>query len=212
MQRCVPVILLAAGLSACVSGGGDDPRIHYAHFETDAPQGNRITVCHAYSCKLQTPYTFKAKDLAEISAIMKKVKRADTPFEERRAVAYSIAHIEVKVGAKLGIKDRPGMQWAAAGRPSQQDCVDEATNTTSYLLVLQANGLIKQHTVERTMSKDKLVKGILTLRPVKYWPHFAAVLQEKATGQKWAVDSWLFANGENPAVVKVEDWYIKDNE
>ena len=23
---------------------------------------------------------------------------------------------------------------------------------------------------------------------------------------------WLFDQGENPAVVKVEDWYIKDNE
>jgi hypothetical protein len=151
-------------------------------------------------------------NIAEITAIMQKVKRDDTSFEERRAIAYAIADMETKVGNKLGIKDRPGMQWAAAGRPSQQDCVDEATNTTSYLLVLQANGLIKQHTVERTMSKDKLVKGMLTLRPVKYWPHFAAVLQEKATGQKWAVDSWLGANGDNPAVVKVEDWYIKDNQ
>jgi nucleotide-binding universal stress UspA family protein len=33
--------------------------------------------------------------------------------------------------------------------------------------VLQANGLITQHTVERTMFKDKLVKGILTLRTGK---------------------------------------------
>jgi hypothetical protein len=29
-------------------------------------------------------------------------------------------------------------------------------------------------------------------------------------GQKWAVDSWIYANGENPAIVKAEDWYISD--
>jgi hypothetical protein len=33
---------------------------------------------------------------------------------------------------------------------------------------------------------------------------------EKATGQRYAVDSWSGPQGENPAVVKVEDWYIKD--
>jgi hypothetical protein len=34
---------------------------------------------------------------------------------------------------------------------------------------------------------------------VKYWPHFTAVLKETKTGQKYAVDSWLFDQGENPA-------------
>ncbi|MBC8013831.1 MAG: hypothetical protein H7X74_07120 [Methyloceanibacter sp.] len=206
------VILLAAGLSGCVSGGGSDWRIHYVSFGATPPQGNRVTICHAYTCKEQTTYTFSQKDIAEISGIMKKVKRADTPHEERRAVAYAIAHMEVKVGNKLGIKDVAGMQFSASGDSSQQDCVDEATNTTSYLLVLQSNGLIKHHTVESTMSKENLARGLATLNPVKYWPHWTAVLQEKATGQKWAVDSWLFDQGENPAVVKVEDWYIKDNE
>jgi hypothetical protein len=58
----VLVILLAAGLSACaqafVYGGGDDVRIHYARFGATPPQGNTVTVCHAYTCKMQTPYTF----------------------------------------------------------------------------------------------------------------------------------------------------------
>ena len=102
------------------------------------------------------------------------------------------------------------MQFTASGDSSQQDCVDEATNTTSYLLVLQSNGLIKHHTVGGTMSKENLARGIATLNPVKYWPHFTAVLIENKSGQKYAVDSWLFDQGENPAVVKVEDWYIKD--
>jgi hypothetical protein len=208
----LPVILLAAGLSGCVSGGGEDWRIHYVSFGATAPQGNRVTVCHAYTCKEQDPYTFSQKDLNEIAALMKRTKRADTPYEERRAVAYAIASMEVKVGRKLGIKDIAGMQFTASGDASQQDCVDEATNTTSYLLVLQSNGLIKHHTVGGTMSKENLARGLATLNPVKYWPHWTAVLTETKTGQKYAVDSWLFPNGENPAVVKVEDWYIKDRQ
>ena len=120
--------------------------------------------------------------------------------------------MEVRVGKKLGIKDVAGMQFSASGDSTQQDCVDEATNTTSYLLVLQANGLIKHHSVEGTMSKENLAKGLVKLNPVQYWPHWTAVLKETKSGQKYAVDSWLFDQGENPAVVKVEDWYIKDSE
>ncbi|MET0347179.1 MAG: hypothetical protein ABW031_01530, partial [Methyloceanibacter sp.] len=179
-------------------------------FGATPPNGNTVTVCHAYTCKVQSTYTFSKKDIAEIKAVMDKNRRADTPFEERRAVAYAISYMEVRVGNKLGIKDVAGMQFTASGDPSQQDCVDEATNTTSYLLVLQANGLLKHHTVSGTMSKENLARGVATLNPVKYWPHWTAVLTETKTGQKYAVDSWLFPNGENLAVVKVEDWYIKD--
>lgn len=211
MLRSVPVIMLAAGLSACVSGGGSDPRIHYAHFSADPPRGNQITVCHAYTCKMQSPYTFRQQDLAEIRAVMARTKKADTPHEERRAVAYAIAHIDVKVGKKLGIKDKAGMQFTASGDPTQLDCVDVATNTTSYLLVLQQNGLLKHHTVAMTRSKENLLKGFAQLDPVKYWPHWSAILKENKTGQQWAVDRWPFDQGENPAVQKVEEWYIPDD-
>jgi hypothetical protein len=82
--------------------------------------------------------------------------------------------------------------------------VDEATNTTSYLNVLVHNGLIKHHTVGIPFSKENLLRG------VSGWTHWTAVLQDTSTGQRWAVDSWIYANGENPAVVEVEKWYIED--
>ena len=159
---------------------------------------------------MQSPYYFRKGDLAELSALMRKVKRADTPSEERRAIAYAIGRTETKVGAKLGINDKPGMQFSSGGNASQQDCVDEATNTTSYLLVLQSNGLIKHHTVETPIAKGNMLKGLVRGRPVEYWPHWTAVLKEKKTGQRYAVDSWPFPMGENPGVQKIEDWYIKD--
>jgi hypothetical protein len=212
LQARVLIVLLAAGLSGCISGGGDDPRLHYSVFGAEPPQGNHVTVCHAYTCRIQTPYTFSQGQIAEIAALMSRTKRADTPYEERRAVAYAIAYIDVHVGEKLGIHDKAGMQFTASGDPTQMDCVDVATNTTSYLLVLQANGLLKHHTVEGTMSKENLAKGIVKLNPVAYWPHWSAILKEKESGQKYAVDRWPFDQGENPAVVKVEDWYIKDAE
>lgn len=208
----VLIVLISGSLAACTqTGGASEVGRHYIEFGAEPPRGNRITVCHAYTCKMQSPYTFSQADLAEIRAVMARTKKADTAAEERRAVAYAIAHIEVKVGAKLGIKDKAGMQFSASGDPTQLDCVDVATNTSSYLLVMQQNGMLKHHTVAMTQSKENLVKGFLTLNPVKYWPHWSAILRENATGQRWAVDRWPFDQGENPAVQKVEEWYIPDD-
>jgi hypothetical protein len=152
---------------------------------------------------MQTPFRFTDADIASLKSVMAKNRKADTPIEERRAVAYAIGWMETRVGNVIGTSaDRPGMDFSASGDPTQQDCVDEATNTTSYLLILQNNGLLKHHTVGTPFSKENLLRGVAG------WPHWTAVLKENASPQRWAVDSWIYANGENPAVVEVEKWYI----
>ena len=35
--------------------------------------------------------------------------------------------------------------------------------------------------------------------------------KDTTTGQKWAVDRWPFDQGENPAIQKIEEWYIPDD-
>jgi hypothetical protein len=151
---------------------------------------------------MQTRFTFSASDLAEIQKLMKKTRKADTPQEERRAVAYAIGWMERRVGDVVGTKDdRPGMDFAASGDPTQQDCVDEATNTTSYLTVLQTHGLLKHHTVGPPFSKENFLRGVAG------WTHWTATLIDTG-GQRWAVDSWIYGNGENPAIVEADKWYM----
>ncbi len=197
--------LLGLALSACTHEREGPVEGHYQDFKVTGPaKNNTVTVCHAYSCKMQTRFRFTDADIADIKSLMKKTKKADTPVEERRAVAYAIGWMETRVGKAIGTdKDEPGMDFAASGKPDQQDCVDESTNTTSYLLVLQNNGLLKYHTVGTPFAKDQLWRGVAG------WTHWTAVLKE-STGQRWAVDSWIYANGENPAIVEVEKWYIDD--
>ena len=119
---------------------------------------------------------------------MRKVKRNDSPEEERRAIAYAIGLMERQVGAAIGIRDIAGMQWTASGDPTQEDCMDESTNTTSYLVVIQSNGLLRYHTVEGPLGEDNMLYGTMIGRPVKYWPHYTATIRETKTGQRWAVE------------------------
>ncbi len=206
MRRLLlPALIVTLFTAACTFEREGPPAYHYTEFKTEAPRNNTVFVCHAYGCLMQTPVTFTPAVLKEISDVMRKTKKADTPAEERRAIAYAIGWIERWVGEKIGTKDdRPGMEFNGPGDPTQLDCVDEATNTTSYLLILERNGLLKHHTVGRPFSRGNILLG------VSNWVHWTAVLWENGNKQKWAVDSWIYENGENPAIVEAEKWYTKD--
>jgi hypothetical protein len=236
----VPVAA-AVLLGACTHEGFGSQALHYATFSVPEPKGATVHVCHAYGCKMRTKFTFTPKDIEDLRALMAATVKGqpDSPEQERRAVAYAIGWMETRVGNVIGTKDdRAGMDFAGSGDPTQQDCVDEATNTTSYMTVLANAGLIRHHTVAFPFAKENYLRGVAG------WTHWTAVLVEKpfagiaATkktapavkittaalpgpdvawtvpptkgGQRWAVDSWIYANGENPAIVKAEDWYIAD--
>jgi hypothetical protein len=201
----LPVVV---AISACTYEREGPPDYHYSEFKSRAPNGNTLFICHAYGCQSQTPVKFRAAQINEIAALMRKTRKADTPHEERRAVAYAVGWLERYVGQQIGTSgDRAGMEFNGSGDPTQQDCVDEATNTTSYMLLLQNNGLLEHHTVGRPFSKGNVLVG-----GISNWPHWTGVLFEKKDGTKWAVDSWIYENGENPAVVEADKWYLTDLE
>jgi hypothetical protein len=132
---------------------------------------------------------------------MARVPRHDTPAEERRALAYAIAWMERRVAPTVGTaSDRTSIDLRGSGDPSQLDCVDEATNTTSYLLVLDRHGLLKHHAVERPLAKDSLTR----------WTHWAAVIREKESGARFAIDSGTGPNGENPTMQAATSFYVPD--
>ena len=186
-------------LGGCVYRQEGPPEAHFEQFSTKPPRADTVTVCHAYGCKAQTPFTFTSSDIAEISALMTRVRRDDSPAEERRAIAYAIAWMERRVApAARTASDRPSMDFLGSGDESQQDF--EATNTTSYLLVLERHGLIQHHSVERPFAKDDL----------SHWTHWAALIRERKSGELFAIDSSSSANGENPTVQSAASFYVPD--
>ena len=201
-----PRVAVLAGalfaLSGCVYKEDGPPEAHFQKFGSTPPKGDTVTVCHAYGCKEQTKFTFTPADIAEISALMARVRRDDSPREERRAMAHAIAWMERRVAPIAGTAtDRPGMDFGGSGVTSQQDCVDEATNTTSYLLVLDRHGLIQHHRIDRPFAKDSINR----------WTHWAALIEEKATGARFAIDSSSGPNGDNPTVQAAASFYVPNS-
>ena len=141
--RCAPSASLSALLAACRgrrlhARGLRHQREALRHLLGARAEGRHRARLPCLRLQERTKFTFNDEDIAELGAIMKKWRsKADTAEDERRGVAYAIGWMETRVGNVIGTKDdRPGMDFSASGDPTQQDCVDEATNTTSYLTVL----------------------------------------------------------------------------
>jgi len=202
LNLSVPVALFFT-LAACSHNPSSTANDHFSLFDVPAPKGSTVYVCHSYGCRQKTRVKFGKAEISKIKTLMAKTEKSDTPSEERRAIAYAISWMERHTGKITGTSsDRAGMDFAGSGDPSQQDCVDEATNTTSYLKVLQNNGLLQHHRVSAPFAKENYLRGIAG------WTHWTAVLKEKGSKERWAVDSWIYKNGENPAVVEAKKWYI----
>ena len=210
LSRYLTGLLIAStplGLVGCTYERYGPVAGHYYEFQAQPPEGNRIFQCHGYGCKFQTKFAFTPADIEALRTLMESTRRSDTAHEERRAVAYAVAWMEKRVGDVTGTSaDRAGDDYAGGGDPTQMDCVDTATNSTSYLLVLQHNQLLRHHTVRIPFSKEDLTRGVAG------WPHWAAVLHETSRGQRWVVDAWMFPSGENPAVIEAEKWYIEEKD
>lgn len=75
------------------------------------------------------------------------------------------------------------------------DCIDEATNSTVYLRLLQDANLMTWHELASRTSR-----GFITS------PHNTATIVEIETQERFAVDSWFEANGEWPHIVPLAEW------
>jgi len=202
----VVALLLAVATSGCAYESTGLIDQHFRTYSARLPDHNRIFVCSAYGCRTQTEFSFTETDLKKIGALMAEPKRGVGAEEERQRTARTIAWIEKRVGDAVGTSaDRPGDDLAGVGDPTQMDCVDVATNITSYLVILERNGLLKYHTVGPVYVKDDIRLG------ASGWTHYAAIIVETKSKQRYAVDGWKLASGKDPEIVEAEKWYVDDS-
>ena len=189
-MRIVLALLLVLSASAA---NADD---WFSRGHGRAPTKDTVYVCHGYTCRIVTPVRFSP---AEISRMAGKLAKGVTDdAAEREQVSKTVQVFETIVGARIGTSaDLPKMQFGR-GADDQMDCIDEATNTTSLLMLLAQNGYLKHHKVEPPSARGFFLDG--------RYPHATAVLKVVATGEKWAIDSWPRANAEPPVVQPLKVW------
>lgn len=184
------IALALAALTACSSLPEKPPQDYFKEKGAKPPAENSFTFCSQYGCKRLTPLEFSPAEWADIAQTYGPP--AATAQEEREKIARTIGRFEQIIGARTGTDLDQAGTFRKIGK-GQLDCVDESTNTTSYLLLLDGKGLLNFHTVAAPDTRFPIIHA-------GNWPHQTAVMIEKDTQARYAVDSWFYDNG-NPAVV-----------
>ena len=204
MKRTAPfkqslVILTGLLLTACSAQNQaqKSPDRWIKQMHNRAPTASTIYVCHTFGCKLNFAFHPTRQDMNRLKSIL--AKGAKNPKAERQAIGNAIAWLEKRVGPKIGSdNDKGGLDMQHSGISGQMDCIDEASNTTSYLSFVQLHGLLKYHKVQSPVARG----FFLDLR----YPHATAVILDTTTGNRFAVDSWIYDNGVFPAIKPLDVW------
>lgn len=152
--------------------------------------------CHGYGCQRITNVSFAKRDWQQMKAVFRpKPKNAEA---ERQRISKVIALFEKKAGERAGTSGDVRGTFRKTG-DFQLDCVDESTNTTTYLSLLESQGLLKFHTVKGPTMRFPIVHA-------GRWPHQTAVIEETQTGTLYAVDSWFRDNGAPADIISLKEW------
>ncbi|MCP5432300.1 MAG: hypothetical protein H6923_03415 [Alphaproteobacteria bacterium] len=182
-------LLLAPALAGCTTGASlmalhGDPDMSFSGFH----------VCHGYGCSFESKAALSAEEVSGIGAIFRPPPASAE--EERARIGAAVARVETLVGTQIGTSaDEAGA--GPFGGIKQQDCIDEAVNTTHYLTLMERAGWLAFHRVG-----EPAHRGI----DIGRWPHNTATVIETASGRRYVIDSWFHANGEAPEIVPVELW------
>lgn len=174
-------------LSGC-AGTADvsKPSAFFEAYNIDRPTPSAVTYCSSHDCLVRNKLSLTTAQWQRITKSMRN--STDTPDQERENLALAVGEYEKIAGAISGTSG----DLARTGfiNSNQLDCIDESLNTTSLLVMLEEENLIKWHSLEGTVGRGGAFD----------WPHFATSLREKESANIFVLDSWFRDNG-NPAVV-----------
>jgi hypothetical protein len=159
------------------------------------PQPDQYSICLHNTCS----------DIAFVSLTDEQWQKIENAFlpkstsaqHERQQISYAVALLETYTGEQTGTHSDRGENNLSTGIDGQMDCIDEATNTTVYLRMLQNANLMTRHTQSSRTSRGPWSGDL---------PHNTATITEKDNKQRFAVDSWFEDNGELPHIMPLDEW------
>lgn len=161
-----------------------------------APSPSYFSVCYSHGCDSSADIQLTAEEWDMIREIFDS--GTSDAAAERQCIAKAVGSLETIVGRRTGTDADLGGSFAGSFKQYQMDCVDEAVNTTTYLLMMKNDGLIRFHDLLEPANRGYFIWG--------GWPHTAAVIVEQSSGKKYAVDSWFLDNGQPPFIIPLEQW------
>jgi len=189
-------LILAAALLLSGCGATITPAGYLAKNNIPPVAADHFPHCRGYGC--HTVETIQLSK-AEWKRIDKFFKRpAKTAAAERNKISIAIAEFEKIVGPITQTHIDVAGTYVQPG-PYQLDCIDESTNTTVFLMLLNGKGLIKFHDVKAPNTRVPYGLGVFV-------SHRSAIIEDRATRIQYAVDSWFHDSGTPAEIVPLKIW------
>lgn len=166
----------------------------------ETPSLEHFNMCWGGGCETVSSVSISASEWQAVADIFTQNSSgltADAAEQERKNIALAIGVLETIVGVKTGTSEDKAGTFDNSAYPGQLDCNDEATNSTTYMRLLQQADFIRLHEIEDTRTRNFFFTG---------WPHTTAVIREIKTGERYAVDSWFYDNGHPATIVPFALW------
>lgn len=152
-----------------------------------------MEVCEQRGCTARSRQALSADEALRVRALFAGDVDA---AGERHRLGKAVALLETVMGARNGTwRDHPANERENEDEPGQMDCIAESINTRTYVDRLHAAGLLHHHQ-----------PGSFIHRYTVVLQHVAVDIVETASEERFAVDSWVGANGEEPDIIPYGDW------
>lgn len=192
-SRLVYLLAGIASLFTAMPAQADLKEIYRIYHTT--PTLHSFEICQGGGCVQYDTLSLTAAEWDNVTQLFTPLPA--NAEDERAAIAKAIGMLEDIVGTKIGTAaDRAGT-FSNSEYLHQQDCNDEAINSTTYMRLMQQAGLIRYHDILDTRTRKFFFTG---------WPHTAAVIREQANQAEYAVDSWFYDNGYPATIVPMATW------
>lgn len=162
-----------------------------------APHLSGFEICAGGGCAEVKQVALSDEDWQKVVQIFSQHGQVMDAAQERALIAIAIGMMETIVGQKTATNTDLAGTFGNSDHAGQLDCNDEAINSTSYMRLMRAHGLIKFHEISDMRTRNFFFTG---------WPHSTAVIREIATGEIFAVDSWFYDNGLPATIVPFSEW------
>ena len=152
-----------------------------------------VKICYNYGCAVETMVHINGNDLAELNQLFAHV---DNAASERESIRLAVGHMSVIAGAQTPIFNDKGGNDNEEGVNGRMDCIDHSHTTSAYLRFIEARGWLQFHRVLEPIHRAPLLVN----------DHWSARIEETASGEQYAVDTWFLDHGEPATLYPVREW------
>lgn len=157
-------------------------------------QDAEVRICFDYACAHESQARF---DAATLETVARRLALAQDAADERARMADAVALLYLAAGKQTPIwRDRGGNRNDDTDVAGAMDCIDHATNTTSFLQLMARAGMLRFHRVGEPARRVRFFVA----------EHWSARVIEAGSGAEYAVDSWFFDPGTPAVVMPLQAW------